>query len=410
MGDRLACVDGLRAIAALSVVGVHTSFVSGFTSRSPLGIYTARLEIGVSVFFVISGFLLYRPWVQAAAGMRPAPSVGRYCTRRLLRVLPAYWLAFTVVTYVLHADRVVPGWRAALLYYGFAQIYSPTHALTGITQAWSLCTEMSFYVALPALAVLLAGRSRHRPTNARSPWVRRQVVGLGALVASSLGFRLWALAGTSRLRGLMPDWLPANLDLFALGMLLAVATTWVGQHPGQATWLDRPWVPWASWALAAGAFVAVSHLGISTIPLYRTSLPLGLTRQVLYGLFGVFLVAPTVVGPARRGLIRRGLQLRPVAAVGAVSYGIYLWHQAWVTLWLRWTGDRLFTIPLPALAVPVLALAVASAAASYLLFERPLLRLKPRRVPAPPLPRLDAQAGSAHSAGPSVSAVSTVSR
>ncbi|MGH9080292.1 MAG: acyltransferase family protein, partial [Acidimicrobiales bacterium] len=52
-----ACFDGLRAIAAVSVLLLHTAWISGFTLRSSLGIYTSRLEIGVSIFFLISGFL-----------------------------------------------------------------------------------------------------------------------------------------------------------------------------------------------------------------------------------------------------------------------------------------------------------------------------------------------------------------
>ena len=65
--------DGFRAIAALTVVGVHTAFASGFTSQhAVLGRYTSRLEIGVSVFFVISGFLLYRPFAwSTSVGSRP---------------------------------------------------------------------------------------------------------------------------------------------------------------------------------------------------------------------------------------------------------------------------------------------------------------------------------------------------
>src|SRR6516165_736286 len=68
-GAHFPCFDGLRAIAALTVLGVHTTFVSGFTTSHPgWGRYTSRLEIGVEVFFVISGFLLYRPFATAHFG------------------------------------------------------------------------------------------------------------------------------------------------------------------------------------------------------------------------------------------------------------------------------------------------------------------------------------------------------
>jgi hypothetical protein len=60
---RFPCFDGLRAIAVVSVLLLHTAWVSGFTERNSLGVYTSRLEIGVSIFFLVSGFLLYRPFV-----------------------------------------------------------------------------------------------------------------------------------------------------------------------------------------------------------------------------------------------------------------------------------------------------------------------------------------------------------
>ncbi|MGH8917334.1 MAG: hypothetical protein ACRD0H_03190, partial [Actinomycetes bacterium] len=159
-----------------------------------------------------------------------------------------------------------------------------------------------------------------------------------------------------------------------LGMGLAVLTAWLGAHPDRGTWVNHRALPYVSWALAAVAFAAVSHLGIPTSALYRVPIPVALLRQSLYGLFGLFLVAPAVLGPQHQSLIRRGLQLRPVAAVGVVSYGVYLWHQAWITMWLRWTDHGFFTLGWAELLGPVIVLAVASAAASYLLVERRLLR------------------------------------
>jgi peptidoglycan/LPS O-acetylase OafA/YrhL len=88
---RFPAFDGLRAIAAITVVVVHVSFVSGLTPRNPhaVGMYTARLEIGVSVFFLISGFLLYRPFVVAHLARAPRPRTGAFWLRRLLRIVPA---------------------------------------------------------------------------------------------------------------------------------------------------------------------------------------------------------------------------------------------------------------------------------------------------------------------------------
>lgn len=367
------CFDGLRAFAAVSVVAIHTSFVSGFTTRSSLGIYTARLEIGVAVFFLISGFLLYRPFAVAHLAGLPSPMLGRFWVRRLLRIVPAYWLALTVTSYVLHVNQTRSGWGSVVILYGFGQIYFPDEVFKGISQAWSLCTEMSFYLFLPLLAAAVVARRR----SLRNQLVRELVV-LAAMVGASFGFRDWALHQHGHLAGTMANWLPANLDLFAFGMFLAVISSWLAETGRQPRLLWGPLLPWMSWAAAGVCFWWVSHLRIPLDPLYVVSPGTNLLRQTLYAGFAFFLLLPAVFGPQERGLIRAVLRNRLVVAAGIVSYGIYLWHQAWVSMFLRWTGDKLFTIPFWEVFGIVLALALGSATGSYLLLERPILRLKNR--------------------------------
>jgi peptidoglycan/LPS O-acetylase OafA/YrhL len=367
---RFPCFDGLRALAALLVIGVHTTFVSGFTGRSGIGNYTSRLEIGVSVFFVISGFLLYRPFAVSHFVDRAGPSIPAFWVRRLKRIVPAYWLAFFVITYVLHGDTPVRhGWGSLAIYLGFAQIYSPGHALTGVTQAWSLCTEMSFYLALPLWAAFV-GRRRRAPDTQ----LRVELAGLAALAGASFAFRIWILQWHTREAATMVNWLPAYADLFALGMLLAVVSAYLQAVDRRPGWLWHPALPFVSWGLALAALVAVSNIGLPLTPVTPSPLGLSLARQTWYGLFAFFVVAPAVFGAQERGMIRGLLQTRVLVLIGVVSYGVYLWHEAAISLFLRWTGDRLFNIPLWELAGVVTALAILAATASYVLVERPILR------------------------------------
>src|SRR3954462_12451136 len=94
---RFPLLDPLRAVAALAIVVTHTAELGGFNRAHALGAWTVRLDSGVTVFFVLSAFLLYRPFVAARLDGPPGPRVLRYARRRALRILPAYWVALIVL-------------------------------------------------------------------------------------------------------------------------------------------------------------------------------------------------------------------------------------------------------------------------------------------------------------------------
>ncbi len=89
---RYPLVDAIRAIAALSVLVFHAANAAytAVPDQDWLGAVLARFNVGVPIFFVISGFLLYRPFVAARLGGRAAPRVRDYARRRVLRLVPAY--------------------------------------------------------------------------------------------------------------------------------------------------------------------------------------------------------------------------------------------------------------------------------------------------------------------------------
>src|SRR3954466_9607528 len=76
-GHQFPALDGMRAVAALLVLVTHVSFVSGHDDDQ-IGALLSRFDCGVAIFFVLSGFLLYRPFALAHFGARSDPNVGRY--------------------------------------------------------------------------------------------------------------------------------------------------------------------------------------------------------------------------------------------------------------------------------------------------------------------------------------------
>jgi peptidoglycan/LPS O-acetylase OafA/YrhL len=360
-------------------------------SQSAFGVYTSRLEIGVSVFFLISGFLLYRPFAVSHLASRRAPNTRRFWERRLLRIVPAYWLALTMLTYVFHLVTMGPGVGEALIHYFFLQIYFPRAVFFGIPQAWSICTEMSFYLFLPLYAAFVGTRCRLQERQ-----MVVELLGIAALFASGLAFRWWSAnlpiikvvnghavgvcypncATRSPYPELMHSWLPARLDLFAFGMLLAILSAWWKERDSEPNWLLNPWMPWMSWLGAAVAFWGASHLGVSRSPLYLTTPIQGIELQTLYGVFAFLLLLPAVFGPQDASLIRRFLRCWPVASLGVISYGIYLWHLDLINQFMTWTGYSNGAAPYWIVVLGVMGMTFVAASISYFGLERPILRAK----------------------------------
>jgi peptidoglycan/LPS O-acetylase OafA/YrhL len=369
--------DGLRAIAALLVVVVHVGGDSGFTYRSKVGYYTARGEIGVSVFFLISGFLLYRPFVAAALAGRPGPGVRSYLVRRALRIIPLYWVALWVY-YLFTGWKSVHGISGLLQNMFFLQIYSKDWIFHGITQAWSLCIEATFYLALPLWAAGMRWWDRRRDGGrATTPEavLKRELLALAVLYVASLVFRWWVVKYPTGPTQTARSWLPAWSDHFALGMALAVVGTYVaqtGKLPAVLRWLTKPGADLASWIVAAAIFyLAARHVGLNTDPLRVGGAKVDLKRQVLYGLFGLFMLLPAVFGTPRTGAIRRLLASRVLALIGLVSYGVYLWHQLVIAEIQKHTSWKVLDSPFLELLVVVTVVTIAISAVSYVLVERP---------------------------------------
>lgn len=362
-GSRLELVDSLRAIAALTVFAFHIAFFLGFLTGHSASPYLRQLNVGVVIFFVVSGFLLYRPFVRARLERRPSPHPGRYGLRRAMRIVPAYWVALPVSAAVLGLHDVLTV-RHGPVYFGFLQIYDLRWTINGLGQAWTLCVEASFYLLLP----LIAWAMRRLPGDA-SPraLVRGELVMVGVLVLVGLVWNPLAAHHAADNGGLLDPaglWLPAHIDHFALGMALAVITVAPPSPRGEimAAVVGRRaalmWLGALGSVLAAG-WVSTLDLGASAT---------AALEHELRGLCALLIVAPVVLGAGRAGAVRRALASPVLLWLGLVSYGIYLWSPLLIDQ-LTATGLRAAT---GAAAVTVVALAATAvvAGSSWYLLER----------------------------------------
>jgi peptidoglycan/LPS O-acetylase OafA/YrhL len=146
-------LDGARALAAGAVLVHHVAFWTGEYTPDLAGRALARLDVGVPVFFVLSGFLLSRPLFLAGARDLPRPRTAAYLWRRALRILPAYWLTVAAALLLLprNGDAGPGTWLSHL---ALGQVYGTDHIADGLSHTWSLCVEVAFYLVLPVAATV----------------------------------------------------------------------------------------------------------------------------------------------------------------------------------------------------------------------------------------------------------------
>lgn len=399
-GSRLVGIEGLRAIAIAAVVVTHVFYLNPDSSGEypdlgPLSAYLLpHLPLGVTLFFALSGFLLYRPFASAIVRGKALPSRRKYLRNRALRILPAYWtmLILAALVFGVAVDRESSSSSeigrildplTLLAAAALIQNYIPDTVLTGIAGTWSLAVEAAFYLSLPLLALLAAkvaarGSGRHhRRLSAFVPVLLLVAVGLSGKAAA-----LIVPATASGTHAYGADWHSviewifwSNADLFSFGM--AVAVLRVDFEDGLLrlpTW-------WPRAALTIAGLIAVSA-GI----FLESGIPSAVMAHVSnYGYdtlmaaaFGLFL-ATVVLSPNRghrRPRIVSFLETRPMVATGLVSYSLFLCHVP-VVLSLRSHVPHLSGVPgfiLNLTMVGVIAGLIA--ALSYRYVELPALRRK----------------------------------
>jgi peptidoglycan/LPS O-acetylase OafA/YrhL len=364
---RTAGLDGLRALAALSVLCMHVWLYGSPDPDRPTrgGVLESaafELRLGLVFFFVLSGYLLYRAFAAAALRGESPVDVARYARRRVARIVPAYWLALLGAVVLLWGQRGEPGVRlpdeAGLpLFLVFGQNYSTETFMTLNPVTWTLCVEAAFYLLLP-LAGWLAFRWA-RGSVGRQAWLLLGLASAG-LAYSAIDY----YAGWEPIFG---KGLPAYLPHFAAGM--AVALWAEGRRP---TLTAR-----RTAALVAGGFAIAIADGVwHAIARTPADDPwISIVGDVPAAAGFALVVAAVVLG---RGPAVNWATVRPLAWVGVVSYGVYLWHVP-LLIFARSNG----LLPdgfLPALAA-VLPVVLTVAAASWYLVERPLMARaeRPRR-------------------------------
>jgi peptidoglycan/LPS O-acetylase OafA/YrhL len=394
--------------AALVVDGVYAGgFKAGYGAIT--GTVLAGLQLALPLFFVLSGYLISRPFVRAFLLDRRGPSLIAYLRHRCARILPVFWVLGGLM--LLYYGALGSSPAHVLAVFGLAQIYVPSDGFDNfLGQAWTIDMEVAFYISVPLGAVLLRAavrrRASRRPDDARpASMEQRAALLIGLLVGLTL-ISAWlrSITITSQFWSLSP---PSTFYYFGPGVILAALEVRYGQALGRGR-LPRLTLVLGLVALVIAVTLAVIAPAQDDHRLISFPGALAVTFGAACA-FGSLLVLQIA-----RGGCPRLLSNRVSRWLGARSYPAYIIQSAVIAEALRLhigavgPHPRRTLVELAAFGLPI---TLAAAAVVHTWFEQPILdwahRKRASEAPQRPAPRvaLDAPAaGAAQNASGAASA------
>lgn len=349
----ILALDGVRAFATIAVITFHiNSLVANSLWDMPTNPLSSAFETfggsGVTLFFVLSGFLLFMPYAKALLFQTHWPSARRFYLRRVLRIIPGYYVALVLMILLFQRQYLQPNhWRDLLLFFTFFMDSSAAtwRQLNG--PFWTLAIEWQFYLLLPLIALgfsYIAGRFVHASPH------RRLLVMLSCCLVLIVGGLTVRYAGGYLMQHPretfhMPPLLirlalfflygqqGKYLENFAVGMAISLCYVFT-QHPAFGQELQAKMRHLSMWIWRFGVlvltFTAIWHYQVLVnntsvfTPFFGplTAVFDWLNEMMIALGYGACMAAILF---GCRGL-KALFEWPPMRWIGLISYGLYMWH------------------------------------------------------------------------------------
>ncbi|GER88257.1 hypothetical protein KDW_24190 [Dictyobacter vulcani] len=353
--NAIPVLDGVRAIACLAIITFHMNLLARFSNmwNPPLDIIGAFFsatvlfgESGVILFFVLSGFLLFLPYARSMLFDNPWPSVPRFYVRRVLRIVPGYYVALLLMLIFLAPEYFqFDHWYHIWLFVTFRMDFPPTFQKLN-APFWTLALEFQYYMVLPLIAWGMGFLVRRGSLIWR---LVKLILCLFALVGWGIGTRYWATfmpdggalslflspEAMAVLRLYIYGTIGKYFEVFAIGMLVSTLYVYgkhisVGEHFAVNMRRCSPLIFLSGLGLLG--FISLWHFyllfpgkTLNFFDPYQAFLtnykdmyqPLGYAIS-----YGLCILALVYAGPR----LRRPFEWNPLRWVGLISYSLYMWH------------------------------------------------------------------------------------
>ncbi|MBA3747699.1 MAG: acyltransferase, partial [Solirubrobacterales bacterium] len=328
--------DGFRGIGMSLVFVAHVfanadpapNLASYGWAKQPI----ARIDLALATFFVLSGYLISRPFLRSFVLGTKRPSVRRFVRNRVLRIVPIFYLIAVLVLLRFGLDGAIgptpdnpsgtapaSSWWQVLSIFTFTQSYSGGSATLPIGQAWSLDVEVAFYIAIPVAAWIsykLVG-----PLKTRRARCIAALVFIGGLTLLVIALRQYA-NNTFALLTSPPLIVYVFLPGVALAAIEPFAVPWFRGHPLRARRF--------AWGAVAVAVIACLLYMKWDYEAGTTQIHHALGRRsVLLALFGFALIGAMMALQLGTDRAPRWLNNRATNWIGERSYAFYIVH-VWV--------------------------------------------------------------------------------